>query len=296
MRWRARATADAAPTDLFRRFITPEGVALRLELGSAGTRMMAFLIDLTIQFAVLIGLTIAAIWLLGASRSSRTGLFATICLLGFFLRRNGWFPLFEASGRAATPGKRMLGLRVIARDGGRLTVPAVTARNAMREIEVFLPLTFLLGSGSRGRGDALATLAALLWSGILLLFPLFNRDRLRAGDLIAGTWVVRTTRMRLAADLISAERGRRAFSDAALDMYGAYELQMLADVLRQGESDAITSVAATIRRKAGLPDDRDDLGFLTDYYAALGGRLERRLLFGERRKDKHDPSVMAKPG
>ena len=41
-----------------------------------------------------------------------------------------------------------MGLRVAARDGGRLTAEAVFARNAMREIEVFLPLTFILASAS----------------------------------------------------------------------------------------------------------------------------------------------------
>ena len=64
--------------------------------------------------------------------------------------RNGWFTLFEMGGRGATPGKRLLGLRVVARDGARLTGGAVIARNAMREIEVFLPLSFLRSQASEG--------------------------------------------------------------------------------------------------------------------------------------------------
>jgi len=40
---------------------------------------------------------------------------------------------------AATPGKRILGIRVAARNGKALTAEAVFARNAMRELEVFLP-------------------------------------------------------------------------------------------------------------------------------------------------------------
>jgi len=79
---------------------------------------------------------------------------------------------------------------------------------------------------------------------------------------------------------------RRVFSDAALSLYGEYELQTLEEVLHSGKPDAIATVAATIRRKASLPDDGDDAGFLSDYYAALCVRLERGLLVGRRRADK----------
>ncbi|MFZ5794479.1 MAG: RDD family protein, partial [Pseudomonadota bacterium] len=228
--------------------------------------------------------TIAIVLLFVASKQSAL---AILWLLGFFVLRNGWFALFEMGGRGATPGKRLMGLRVVARDGARLTGGAVIARNAMREIEVFLPLSFLMSQAVQGLADSFVTIFALGWSGIFLFFPLFNRDRLRIGDLLAGTWVVRTVRGELGADLVVAsERARRVFPEAALDLYGVYELQTLEEVLRSGREDAIATVAATIRRKAGLPDDHDDRGFLDDYYAALCGRLERGLLVGRRRADK----------
>ena len=47
------------------------------------------------------------------------------------------------------------------------------------------------------------------------------------------------------------------------------------------------TVAAAIRRKADLPDDHDDYGFLSDYYAALCARLERQMMVGLRRADKY---------
>ena len=50
-------------------------------------------------------------------------------LIGFFILRNGWFSLFEMGSRGATPGKRMLGLRVVARDGARLTGAASHIRS-----------------------------------------------------------------------------------------------------------------------------------------------------------------------
>jgi hypothetical protein len=182
----------------------------------------------------------------------------------------------------------MMGLRVVARDGARLTGGAVIARNAMREIEVFLPLSFLAAQAAEGAADAFLTIFALGWSGIFLLFPLFNRDRLRVGDLVAGTWVVQAIGMRLARDVASpVERHRRQFSDAALLLYGEFELQTLEEVLRNGKDDAIGTVAAMIRDKVGIANDGHDREFLEDYYVALCVRLEGGALLGRRRADKH---------
>lgn len=290
MRWRHNRTRKA-PASLRRSFVTPEGVDLRLELASAGTRASAFTLDIVILFLSLI-LATAAIGLLGIAQA-RAEIFMILWLVGAFVLRNGWFILFEMGGRGATPGKRMLGLRVVARDGGRLTGGAVIARNALREIEVFLPLSFLGMQASQGAADGFLTLFALSWTGLFLFFPLFNRDRLRVGDLLAGTWVVNTSRAKLGTDLVAAraQQPRHIFTDAALDLYGIYELQALENVLRNGQDAAIAIVAATIRRKAGLPDrgsdGGDDHGFLSDYYAALCVRLERGMLVGRRRKDKH---------
>ena len=268
-----------------RSFVTPEGVDLELELAGAGARAVAFLLDAMIMLAILIGATIA----IGLTAlATRFELLAIIWLIGFFVLRNGWFVLFEMGGRGATPGKRALGLRVVARDGARLTGGAVVARNAMREIEIFLPLSFLGFQAAEGAADAFLTIFALLWSGIFLLFPLTNRDRLRIGDIVAGTWVVQTHRQKLAADLVTTprEQPRRSFSEAALDLYGIYELQTLEQVLRAGRLEAIATVAATIRRKAEMEDNGDDAAFLSDYYAALCARLERGVMLGRRRDDK----------
>ena len=132
----------------------------------------------------------------------------------------------------------------------------------------------------------------MLWSGIFLFFPLFNRDRLRVGDLLAGTWVVQRARgearprhRRVArAERRAAPHLQRRCARASTAIY---ELQTLEEVLRGGDDDAIVTVAAAIRRKAGLPDDGDDYGFLSDYYAALCARLEREMMVGLRREDKY---------
>lgn len=281
------ASGAIKPRSLKRAFITPEGVDLRLELGSAGTRAGAFLIDFVIMIIILVTVTIGLLFMAVPG----TGPFLTVLwLIGFFVLRNGWFSIFEMGSRGATPGKRLMGLRVVARDGARLTGAAVIARNAMREIEIFLPLSFLAEQTAAGVADTFLVLFSLTWSGIFLFFPLFNRDRLRVGDLVAGTWVVRAGKSKLSADLVGAvtDQPRRTFPEAALKLYGIYELQTLEEVLRNENPEAIATVARTIRWKAGLPDDGDDYGFLSDYYAALCARLEAGLMVGRRRESKHE--------
>jgi uncharacterized RDD family membrane protein YckC len=286
------AAAPAAP--FRRRLITPEGLDLRLTLASAGERASAYLLDLAIMVSALIALTVLAIVLGLAVGEGGQEVVAMIWLLGAFLLRNGYFILFELSGRAATPGKRALGLRVVARDGGRLTAEAIFTRNALREIEVFLPLTFLAASAAAGDPiDGVMASLALIWSGSFLLFPLFNRDRLRLGDLVAGTWVVRAPRLRLLADLAADGADtlpRFAFTPDQAGVYGVKELEILEEVLRRRDREAMAAVAQRIRTKIAFaqPPGETDAAFLTAYYAALRGRLEQRLLFGHRRRDKFD--------
>ena len=285
-------TSVTKSRDLRRTFITPEGVDLRLELGSAGSRAGAFIIDLILMILILVLVTVLTLYLFWGTLSSKDGgapgqFLLMLWLIGAFVLRNGWFSLFEMGSRGATPGKRLMGLRVVARDGARLTGAAVIARNAMREIEVFLPLSFLGAQAAEGLADTFLTIFSLLWSGIFLFFPLFNRDRLRVGDVVAGTWVVQNEKAGLSLDLVGgAHRARRAFPAPALQLYGIYELQTLEDVLRNENPEAIGIVARTIRSKANLPDDVDDYGFLSDYYAALCAHLERDLMVGRRRENK----------
>lgn len=281
-----------ARSDL-REFVTPEGVDLGLHLGSVGERAGAFLLDLLIIAGVLVAFTLVTIFLIiGAASSGPVALqaVAAIWLLGFFLLRNFYFTAFELGTRSATIGKRVMKLRVVARDGRRLSGHAVVARNAMRELEFFLPLSFLAYESSQGLGGFAMSAAGLLWSGCFLLFPLFNRDHMRVGDLIAGTWVVRLPRRRLGANVVGHEAlDRYVFTDQQLAAYGEFELQKLEEVLRRQDELAMLVVARTIRTRIGWTGpDGDELAFLRAYYAALCTRLERGMLFGKRRRDKHE--------
>ena len=288
------ARRPRVPRTLERQLVTPEGVPLNLRLGSAGARAGAFLIDAIIMLAVLIGASLLILALAIGGPRGASSLYAVIWLLGFFLLRNFYFVLFEAGKRAATPGKRLMKLRVVSRDGGGLTGSAVLARNLMREIEVFLPLFFLAFAFAEGMATAWTATLALGWASILLFLPLLNRDRLRAGDLIAGTWVVERETRKLGEDLLvqtahAQDRARIApFTPADLDAYGAFELQRLEEVLRRNDRADLYAVATAIRRKLGRNEEGYDHAFLEAYYGALRHHLERKLLFGQRKRDKYD--------
>jgi len=85
-------------------------------------------------------------WLSGFKSSEAM---VVLWVLGSFFLRCFYFIYFEQSARAATPGKRMLGLRVVMRDGSPLSIDAIFARNAMRELELFLPLLFMASQANR---------------------------------------------------------------------------------------------------------------------------------------------------
>jgi uncharacterized RDD family membrane protein YckC len=284
--------AEALADPLVRPLITPEGVDLRVKIAPVGERAMALFIDLAIIAGILLALLFSVLGVLSAMKVDEGAAVAAIVwLLGFFVLRNFYFTLFECSARAATPGKRLMGLRVAARDGGVLSADSVVARNAMRELELYLPISFLVQRGSNI--DAWVILAGIVWCGIFVLFPLFNRDKLRLGDLVAGTWVLRTPKPVLLPDLAESHGAPRAmftFDAAQLAVYGVKELQVLEQVLRVSEPNALSTVAERIRikirwaKRAG----EEDADFLNAYYAALRQHLEHRLLFGRRKLDKHD--------
>lgn len=271
-----------------RRLITPEGIDLQVQLADIGARIGAYVIDQIIIYAALIAAFFIIV--LGGLAAGPEIVITIFILVSFFLR-NFYYMFFEMGPKAATPGKRISKIRVASRTQARLSANAVFARNALREIEINLPLSFLAASGDSV--DGWIALLGLLWSGIFLFFPLFNKDRLRAGDLIAGTWVVRAPKPILANDLASEKvdlDSAYSFTTEQVEAYGVHELHVLENVIRANEQQTIMDVADRIRNKIkwnkGMSEV--DLDFLKAYYAALRGRLETRLLFGVRRKDKFD--------
>ncbi|WP_254305844.1 RDD family protein [Sphingopyxis sp. BSNA05] len=211
----------SANPKLDRVMVTPEGVPLNVTIAPAGARVGALLLDLVMiqlisMFIALLCIVLAIPFLDGETDFQNLdgplGLIAVFYLIATFLLLNGYFIFFELGYKSATWGKRAVGIRVASRDGSRLTAEAVIARNIVRSVELFLPLTFL---GSVEAGGSLVDLTAwagLLWLLMFMLFPLFNKDRLRGGDVIAGTWVVQDVKKNL-GDIVApsalAPRGPR---------------------------------------------------------------------------------------
>lgn len=288
-----------------RHIVTPEGVAIPVDLAGRGDRLGALLIDLLVIYGTIAVVAILAL-LAAASDLPASWAFTMITLLSFLLR-SFYFIYFELRWQGRTPGKRALGIRVIDRRGKSLSAESVFARNLMREVEVFIPASVLLNLPFAGNDPTL--FFVLLWLGVLLALPFFNRDRMRAGDMIAGTWVVKAPKQALLPDIADSTRAETAawdrvpeglrFSRTQLDVYGIYELQTLEEVLRQSgphADQARRDVAARIQKKISWQPQRgqpvDSKAFLEAFYTALRGHLETRLLFGERREDKfhRDPT------
>lgn len=280
----ANARLRAANAKKIREFVTPEGVDLQLRIASSGLRLGALVIDLVI---LTVGLTLFTLLMVWVGVGSQSDIAIAVWMLGAFVLRTFWFVGFELGSRAATPGKRLMGIRVVARDGGRLTADAVVARNLIRELELFLPLTMMSVGAAEDMVSGWTVIVGVIWSLTLSLFLLFNRDRMRMGDLIAGTWVVMAQRAKLDRDIATESGDAIRFTDAELAVYGIYELQELERVLRVRDARAMREVADTIRGKIGRPVAEEDDVFLHSYYRQLKARLERGLLFGKRREDKY---------
>ena len=149
-------TASALRRDWRKRreIVTPEGVPLTVELAEFSERAVALIIDLLICLAVAIAIALAFVFL--AVQGMGGIVFVAMLNLMIFFLRVLYFIHFELSGRGATPGKRVAGIRVIDRRGGPLRASAVIARNLTRELEVFIPIGILLSATSGGWGSWLA--------------------------------------------------------------------------------------------------------------------------------------------
>ena len=246
---------------------------------------------------------------------SMSGWLLAVYYLFLFFVLNFYFIWLESRSRGSTPGKKRVGIRVMDAHAGNLTLGAIVTRNLMRQVEVFLPLAIVFNRAQFWPGaSGIATLGVTAWIFVLLGLPRFNRLRMRAGDMLAGTIVVYAPKVRLLSDLhakqaaskkrvTSAEvetggsppTARFVFSETQLDAYGAYELQVLEDVLRKNKrhvnrEEVLGAVAERIAEKIAWTSPlkrRDRHEFLLAYYSALRAHLERKMLMGRHKKDKH---------
>lgn len=291
--------------------ITPEGLALPVTIAPRAARAGALIIDVVIICTGLIAFQLTMNWIadglmggVGMGGEGAKGAYEFLVIifaLVVFVSWYGYFLVQELGPRGATLGKRIVGIRIAARGSARLTPEAVIARNLLRDIEIFYPLVtlvVLLVMANMRQDIGILGWVVSGWLLLFLLFPFFNRDALRAGDIVAGTWVVERPRAKLAAVLstqgAAASAGasevtgvRYDFGEAELSVYGEKELQTLERMLRDSQPEALAAVHAAICRKIGWdPGAGDERAFLEAFYAQLRAKLEGDMRFGKRKADK----------
>ena len=162
---------------------TPESIAFSYELAGVGSRFLALAVDLTIQVAAILLILWAIVAVSGSHRKAplphaliaeRVVFNLTIASIVaiVFLIFFGYFIAFETLWNGQTPGKRMLGIRVV-RDGGYpVDFMASLIRNLIRVGETMLGFYAV--------------------SAVVAVLSPLNK---RIGDLAAGTIVIRESRM-----------------------------------------------------------------------------------------------------
>lgn len=138
---------------------TPEGIDLLLRPAGVIPRALAFTLDLLIRGALLL--------VLGLLLSLLGNLGSGLLLIVLFLVNWWYMVLFEVLNQGRSPGKQMLGLRVVHDDGTPIGWAASLTRNLLRFVDI-LPFGYTLGIIS------------------CLNHPAFKR----LGDIAAGTLVV----------------------------------------------------------------------------------------------------------
>ncbi|KAF1030158.1 MAG: hypothetical protein GAK37_01476 [Pseudomonas sp.] len=147
------------PLDTRYQIETPEGIDLPLRPAGLLVRALAFALDLGLR-GLILGVLLAALALLG---NLGIGLGSLLLFLV------GWWymVLFEVLNQGRSPGKKIMGLRVVQDDGTPVGWAASLIRNLLRFVDM-LPFGYFLGAVS------------------CLQHPCFKR----LGDLAAGTLVV----------------------------------------------------------------------------------------------------------
>ena len=146
---------------------TPEHVVLDLEIAGIGSRALAAVVDMMILVGAGMA-TLIALGLLGGFGLTLGSWGVALLVLGGFAAWTGYFIFFEGFRGGQTPGKRMVGIRVLMDTGHAVTPGAAAVRNLLRLAD-FMPPPYLAG----------------------LLLVAFHPRAKRLGDLVAGTVVAR---------------------------------------------------------------------------------------------------------
>ena len=151
---------------------TPEQVSLKFKIAGLGSRATANIVDWFILVLINVAVSLSIVSLGKMIPDPHpippvSNYVYAIMIILLFLLLWGYFVFFEFFASGRTPGKMLVGIRVIQENGQSITFLASAVRNLFRIID-FLPALFLLG--------------------ILMIF--FHSRHKRIGDIAAGTLVV----------------------------------------------------------------------------------------------------------
>lgn len=158
---------------------TPESISFSYDIAGIGSRFMAAFVDFLAYFVIAIGMSI----LYGQidQRIADPALSSALeaVYIGFtFALYWAYYIVFELVWGGQSPGKRLVGLRVIRIDGAPAAPGQIVIRNIMRLVDLF---------------------PGFYMTGLVTMF--LNSQSRRLGDFAAGTLVVREGRTVSLAEL-----------------------------------------------------------------------------------------------
>jgi uncharacterized RDD family membrane protein YckC len=268
--------------ELVHSFLSPEAVRLDLPISGPVPRMLAYGIDLMIMIVLTVFLfvilmassTIGAAfthWVKASVREALQqskvaikqhpsenpvgGLAVAITLLVEFTISTCYFIFWEMVTGGRSPGKMLVGLRVVRRNGLPIDLRSSVVRNLMRAVDI-LPAEYLVG----------------------LIAILLSSSGERLGDHVAGTVVLRLDKPETAAEIPRTQsQSKLVLTRAQLGLIGPREIKLIRSVLRRSStvSDSrsdklIADAAEAMRLRLSLAEipNVDQIVFLQDLLAA----------------------------
>lgn len=231
---------------------TPEQVPLEFVLASVGSRFLALALDSLFQAGGFLVIVLAGVAVAAFSRVFRLdgGLWvlAGVVLTGFLIYY-GYFAVFEALWNGQTPGKRIVGLRVILVTGRPVSAYEAILRNVVRLVDQ-LPGMYAIG----------------------MLSVLLTAKNQRLGDLAAGTVVVyelpieRHDPSGAPDDAVRTRHGASRLTEDEIALVETFLRRRTAlDAFRRAER--ARQIAARIRARLPQAVDLDDEAFLEEIIA-----------------------------
>jgi uncharacterized RDD family membrane protein YckC len=174
-----------AALDVSVQITTPENIRFEYRLAGPFRRMPALFLDFVFRAVVL-----TAVFIVGACSGAAVffpggGVLLFVALsIGYFLFTWFYGLFFEAMWNGQTPGKRLLGLRVISVDGRPINAVQATIRNFLRVADTapILSLEYLHRD--------FPPMYAIPTFLVAMVCMILTRRVQRIGDLAAGTMVV----------------------------------------------------------------------------------------------------------